>query len=47
MLGQELVIIVRQNYIRPDPSEPNLPAWVPRQIARTSDQETTKSTVRP
>lgn len=28
--GRGLVIFVKQNYIRPDTSEPNLPAWVPR-----------------
>ena len=28
--GRGPVIIVRQNYIRLDPKEPNLPAWVPR-----------------
>lgn len=28
--GRGPVIIVRQNYIRLDPNEPNLPAWVPR-----------------
>lgn len=32
MLGQEASHCVRQNYIRPDPNEPDLPAWVPKQI---------------
>lgn len=27
--GRGLVIFTCQNYIRPDPNEPNLPAWVP------------------
>lgn len=32
MLGQEASHCARQNYIRPDPNEPDLPAWVTKQI---------------
>lgn len=32
MLGQEASHCARQNYIRPDPNEPDLPAWVHKQI---------------